>query len=695
MRVEIKAQEAGREWAARWPRKLSTRTRLIREVPMLNRLMQTPRSLLVVCIAVLAFGGFAPVQGQDPGLQDVPPIKASFTKVFSTDSVGLGMSALSPDGRWIVFGGWSRGGTGNLRIVSTAGGDPVSLGLDGDGSVWFPSGDRIAIRCEGHIASLGIDPATGRPVGNPQRVTIEPSSAYFDISHDGKWIAYTPMDGNGNRVIRVVPSNGGIARTVAEAETTRPAWSPDGRSIYYAIERPNSPGEMVLMRVAVEGGARAENAEPEEVFSHMGHIGTLTYPGSAFVSLPMGEGRVEITTLEGTILGMVELESGMRIRNASADGRIVLVERRGNAAPIRVAPVAGGPIQTLLEPQPSYALEPGARALGWTPDGEQVLVETALDGTERFFLVSVSRGVMTEISLPEERTRFGVGAMDFPMAHRPDPVLSGDGRHLLYALAVVGSAPDTATLKILDVESGRARILTTSSPVPGWQGPGRVLGPGGMINRDEDEFFYWEKAGDKLGLKAVGPAGESRVLRTFDDPERSLAVAVRENRIVYVSNGEGEATIFLAEPGQAESRALLTVEGTLDILAWSPDGRWLAATHWPAGGDQATLALIRLPGDGTVQGEPRYLGPKSWSWWGHQWLPDSSGFLTAGTQGDIWFIPVDPLAEPAPITGEEVGATEDFVLSPDGTYVAYAPRVVGGDSLWLIDLGDVLNRSSR
>jgi Tol biopolymer transport system component len=693
MRVEIKALEASREGAARWPSKLITWTRLIREVPMLNRLIQTPRFLLAVCVAFVAFGGFAPVQGQDPGLQSVPPIKTSFTKVFSTDTMGLGMSALSPDGRWIVFGGWSRDGTGDLRIISTGGGDPVTLGLDGDGAVWFPSGDRIAFRYEDHIATLAIDPATGRPLGSPQRVTIEPSSAYFDISLDGKWIAYTPTDENGNRLIRVVPSNGGIARTVAMAETTRPAWAPDGGSIYYAVERAESPGEMVLLRVAVEDGARAENAEPEEVFTHMGHIGTLTCPGSAFVWLAIGGGRGVIATLEGRALGMVELERGMQIRDSSADGRTMLVERRGNAAPIRVAPVAGGPIQTLLEPQPSYALEPGTRALGWTPDAEQVLVETALDGTERLFLESVSNGVMTEIPLPEERARFGIGGLDFPLEHRPDPALSGDGRHLLYAVAE--SVQDTATLKVLDLESGRATILTTSYPVPGWHRPGRVLGPGGVINRDEDEFFYWEKAGDELVLKAAGPAGDSRVLRTFDDPEESLAVAVHGNRIVYVSNEEGEASIFLAEAGREEQRSILTVDGFLGILAWSPDGRWLAATHWRAGGDQATPALIRLSGNGTVQGEPRYVGPKSWSWWGHQWLPDSSGFLTAGTQGDIWFVPVDPLADPAPITGEEAGETFDFVLSADGTYVAYAPRVLGGDSLWLVDLGDALSRPSR
>jgi hypothetical protein len=300
---------------------------------------------------------------------------------------------------------------------------------------------------------------------------------------------------------------------------------------------------------------------------------------------------------------------------------------------------------------------------------------------------------MTEIPLPEERARFGVGAMDFPMAHRPDPVLSADGRHLLYAVA--GTTPDTAILKILDVENVRATTLTTSYPVPGWEMPGRVLGPGGVLNRDEDEFFYWEKTNGRLALKAAKPDGESRTLRAFDDPKESMAVAIRRDRIAYVSNEEGEASIFLAEPGQAEARTLLTVEGALDMLAWSPDGRWLAATHWAPGNWEARVSLIPVSPDGRVGGEPRDLGPGSWSWWGHQWLPDSSGFLTAGTQGDIWFVPVDPLAQPVSITDEEEGSTYDFVLSPDGTQVAYAPILPGGDSLWLVDLGDALRRTSR
>jgi Tol biopolymer transport system component len=225
--------------------------------------------------------------------------------------------------------------------------------------------------------------------------------------------------------------------------------------------------------------------------------------------------------------------------------------------------------------------------------------------------------------------------------------------------------------------------------------PGRALGPGGQVNRDEDEFFYWEKEGRGLVLKAAKPTGESRVLRAFDEPEESFAVAVQGRKVAFVTLEDGETSVNIAEAGGEEAETILTVDGFLDVLAWSPDGRWLAATHWPGDGTGARAMLIAVAPDGRVQGEPRSLGPSADSWWGHQWLPDSSGFLTAGTEGNVWFMPLDPMADPVPITQEEEGAISDFVLSPDGTQIAYAPWIPEGNSLWLIDLGDALTGISR
>jgi Tol biopolymer transport system component len=607
--------------------------------------------------------------------QEVPKIEVAYTQILSADSLTIGQAALSPDGRWVVFTDNATEEESHLWMVSSEGGGPFPITSGpayDDGPVWFPPGNRIAYRSGDRIVSLAIDRATGKPVGNPKRVTLESSNAYFDISPDGKWIAYTPRDENRQRVIRVVPSNGGIARTVAEESTNRPTWAPDGKSIYYRTSRLDSPLH-ILMKIRVEGGVRAEGATPDTVLISSQFV--MHIPSTVFLALGRSgvETGLDLAALDGRRLAWLELEDGMNPRVLSKDARWLLATRGERASPLRVLPVAGGTAITLQQTD--------SRALAWTPDGDRVLLETNLDGEKLLFLAAVSGGTMTQVRFPEEPADFGRPAVDFPLEHQPDPVLSADGRHLLYAVA--GTAPDTAILMILDLESGRASVLTTRYPTPRWDMSARVSGAG-------DEFFYWEKEEGALVLKAANPLGGSRVLRAFDDPNETVSVSVFQDRLAYVENVDGRASIILAEVGSEQSRRILTVDGFLDVLAWSPDGHWLAATHWPGDGSGAKPMLVEVSASGEVEGEPRLVGPGAWSWWGHQWLPDSSGFLTAGTQGDVWLIPVDPAAEPVALTEQEEGEIFNFVLSPDGRQIACAPHIPQGSSLWLIDLGDAL-----
>jgi len=491
-----------------------------------------------------------------------------------------------------------------------------------------------------------------------------------------------PLDENDTRVIRVVPSNGGIARTVTEESTFRPAWAPDGKSLYFPTTRIDSP-EQTLLRVRVDEGMRAGDALPETVLTSMRKMSLGTFPNTAFIFFKTGEDtdepRIDISNLAGDLLGRVELEPGMDGQALSSDARTLVAVRGEAASPLRILPLAGG--------APTTIQQTDSRALAWMPDGDRLLLETALDGERLFFLANPAGGTMTQLQLPDGRADLGRAGVNFPLENPPDPVLSGDGRYLLYALA--GIAPETATLQILDLETGRASILTESSPVSGRFAARRIRGAGGAVNHGEYAFLYWEKEGDALVLKAAGPRGGTQALWTFDDPEQALSASVFGDRIAYLEMVDGNTSILLAEVGTDEARTILTLDGYLSELAWSPDGRWLAATHWLPGADGARVTLIEVSTSGEVEGEPRTLGPGALSWWGHQWLPDSSGFLTAGTQGDIWLIPVDPMAEPAPVTEEE-GFITEFVLSPDGRYIAYSPYISQGSSLWLIDLGDAL-----
>ena len=104
-----------------------------------------------------------------------------YTEIYSSDSVDLMSPALSPDGKWVAFESRRQRDTKvALFIISASGGRPRALTTGGyvDGwPVWFPASDRIVFRSsrvDGSLMTLKIDARTGAPIGDPQRLTIEP-----------------------------------------------------------------------------------------------------------------------------------------------------------------------------------------------------------------------------------------------------------------------------------------------------------------------------------------------------------------------------------------------------------------------------------------------------------------------------------------------------------------------------------------
>ncbi|MBT8397528.1 MAG: hypothetical protein HKO65_09770 [Gemmatimonadetes bacterium] len=625
--------------------------------------------------------------------QDIPVVEPPLSRLYGADDLdfsGLFVSgAVSPDGHWLVY---SRGEMEeermNLWIVPLDGSreaERITTGQHWDADpVWFPSGDRIAFRSSRfdpggdfqYLSTLQLDPATGRPTSVPRQASLEivTFSLGYQVSPDGQQIVYVkrPKDGD-QRELKVIPWNGGNARTIwHHARGVRaPVWPGDG---YIYFLSPFAPGndEVVergteIWRVSPEGG------EAERVSRWPGIDGGRLSPDARHflyrVSPRASEEAIyELATTDGRRLASFVLPENMTLSSCFTVGVAgCLATTEDLAAPLKVIPLQGGPTRQITETRGHDW------PAGWTADGQEVLFESELNGTKALWAAPLSGGPTREIyRMPPEEWIYG-------------PSLLGE-RYILYGMEA--EPGQSVSLQLLDIQTGSEKEITRTP----WTDYTRY-----NSSREGGRFLYADHPEGLFEFRALLPSGESQLLRAFPDSTFPPILGVQGDRIAYWvgSASEEESTLNLAGPGREESQPVLTFPGAVgqrgsNPPVWSPNGRYLATGYWRLETNQLDALVVEIDASDGVVGTPIVIEDLPESWWSLEWLPSSDGFLVVS--GDVWLASLDSEVPLVKLTDDEPGPIWTYALSPDGRYVAVAPEVRRGGSIWRLDLSEVLGR---
>jgi len=209
---------------------------------------------------------------------------------------------LSPDGSFLSYIDII---DGKRKALIIAPGAVTSRELcEGCDVFGFSPDDRFALVRDNPNGAETMDLRTG------QRTVVlsSPRDVIEDmcLSPDGKWLAWLAGEPDGRAAVRVSPLEGGQGRpqgyvTVAEADyyLGSPAWSPNGRWLYYLSEK---KGRCSLFVRELVSGTKKPLGEEREVFSSVESRLMLNFPkGNGTIGVAKDRIVFEGTAMTGNI----------------------------------------------------------------------------------------------------------------------------------------------------------------------------------------------------------------------------------------------------------------------------------------------------------------------------------------------------------------------------------------------------------
>ena len=479
--------------------------------------------------------------------------------------------AYSPDGRSIAFVS-SRDGSEGLFVMSAGGAGVRRIVNGGYDPAWTPDGREIVYSTESGRDPDGreapsevwaVNLATGARRQVAAADAVDPS-----VSPDGRLVAYwaLPVDSSGtqfagaNRDVWVQPLAGGtrVRITADEASDWNPAWSADGRFLYFSSDR---SGTMNIWRIAVDartgapGGAAVAVTAPSPYAGSMsvGRDGTLVY---ASMDYDTSVRAIDFDDVAGTVAGAAtDVVTGHRAwlqPDVSPDGRLLALRSFRAQEDVWVVGADGSRLRPLTN---DAARDRGAR---FAPDGS-LLFYSSRGGTYQFWTIRPDGSGLRQLTQ-------GDWALNYPL---PSP----DGRW------VAGTNPNTNEQYLFDAHDWTRPPERLPSP-PGkgqtylrdWSPDNRRL----VAADTSDRLWLFD-----LPSKAWTPIGRGGYPRWLPDGRRVLAVL--RGRIVLVDTATGATADVYGEPGRF-----------IGSLALAPGG---GRVYFASAVTRSSIWMMRLSGD--------------------------------------------------------------------------------------------------
>jgi Tol biopolymer transport system component len=355
----------------------------------------------------------------------------------------------------------------------------------------------------------------------------------------------------------------------------------------------------------------------------------------------------------------------------SGGGKYILAATDNAIAPIKIVPVAGGPIRQITAGVFYDWMG------GWTPDGKGIEVETVDQGRQVYSIYSLQGELLSKIPYPED-----------------SPGIEVYGINQGYLVYRVGNRNKLTGWRLMAMNlADRSRKLLVDEILIRGGSPA-----GGMYNGlGAGEFYYRQQVGSRFQLRARTVLGGSRLIGEFPLSLADAVFHIYKDRVVYRETGKDSVRLQLSPGPGKPVRTIGTFSKTEGVgeFAWSYDGRRLAVSVGSL--PPQRMLLYRFDASGAVEGSPQSFTLPFDYWYETFWLPDGSG-LTMIVQvhdkgnTDIALVKLaDPL-HPILLAAEDPHSKWGHSLSPDGRYVAYPSEEIRGTSIYLLEVAELLKR---